>query len=60
VKSDLLEIKPVDWETAVFLPVEQFQKETKETVWKRSLAKIKKRQKQTFRRNPPKPPKKED
>lgn len=36
VKSDLLRIEPVDWETAVFLPVEQFQKQTKEKVWRDS------------------------
>jgi len=40
VRSELLPIDPVDWETALFLPVEQFQKEKKETVWKRSREKI--------------------
>lgn len=33
VRSQLLRIEPVDWEIAVFLPVEQFQKEKKEKVW---------------------------
>lgn len=36
VKSELLPISAIDWETALFLPVEQFQKTTKETVWKES------------------------
>lgn len=40
VKSELLPIAPVDWEIALFLPVEQFQKERKETVWERSQEKI--------------------
>ena len=43
VKSDLLEIEAIDWETAVFLPVEQFQKQTKEKVWKESRRIIKKK-----------------
>jgi hypothetical protein len=40
VKSELLPIDSVDWEIATFVPVEQFQKERKETVWDRSKAKI--------------------
>ena len=40
VKSELLPIAPVDWEIALFLPVEQFQKERKETVWNESRDKI--------------------
>ena len=40
VKSELLPIDAIDWEIALFLPVEQFQKERKETVWERSKAKI--------------------
>ena len=40
VKSELLPVAAVDWEIALFLPVEQFQKEAKETVWKRSQEKI--------------------
>ena len=46
VKSQLLKIEPVDWEIAVFLPVEQFQKEKKERVWadsRRMIQKLKKR-----------------
>jgi hypothetical protein len=43
VKSDLLQIEPVDWETAVFLPVEQFQKAPKERVWKDSKRTVQKR-----------------
>ena len=40
VKSELLPIDAIDWEIALFLPVEQFQKERKETVWEKSRAKI--------------------
>lgn len=36
VKSELLPVAAIDWEIALFLPVEQFQKETKETVWQES------------------------
>jgi hypothetical protein len=36
VRSDLITVQPIDWEIALFLPVEQFQKQTKETVWQRS------------------------
>jgi hypothetical protein len=46
VKSELLNVEPVDWEIAVFLPVEQFQKEKKERVWsdsKRMIQKLKRR-----------------
>jgi hypothetical protein len=42
VKSQLVKIHPVDWEIAVFLPVEQFQKEKKEFVWKESRKMIRK------------------
>lgn len=42
VRSDMVKIQPVDWEIALFLPVEQFQKETKQTVWKKSREKIQK------------------
>jgi hypothetical protein len=48
VRSELLRVDPVDWEIALFLPVEQFQKEKKETVWKKSKEKI--RYLQRFRR----------
>jgi len=48
VKSNLLPIAPVDWEIALFLPVEQFQKEKKETVWEKSRKKM--QQYQRFRR----------
>lgn len=49
VRSELLRVEPIDWEIALFLPVEQFQKEKKETVWKRSREKIRKLQR--FRRH---------
>ena len=39
-KSQLLTVQPIDWEIALFLPVEQFQKEKKETVWAASRKKI--------------------
>jgi len=40
VKSELIKIAPSDWEIAVFLPVEQFQKQAKEKVWKDSRARV--------------------
>jgi len=40
VRSDLIKVAPIDWEIAVFLPVEQFVKQPKETVWKDSRKKI--------------------
>jgi predicted transcriptional regulator len=40
VKSELLPIDAIDWEIALFLPVSQFQKERRETVWEKSRAKI--------------------
>ena len=46
VKSELLKIEPIDWEIAVFLPVEQFQKAPKERVWsdsKRMIQQLKRR-----------------
>lgn len=45
VKSQLLPVEAIDWEIALFLPVEQFQKETRETVWgesKKMVSRIKK------------------
>jgi hypothetical protein len=36
IQSTLLPIAPIDWETALFLPVERFQKRQKATVWKDS------------------------
>jgi len=40
VKSELIKVEAVDWEIAAFLPVEQFQKQPKERVWKDSKAKV--------------------
>lgn len=48
VMSNLVKVDPIDWEIAVFLPVEQFQKQKKEVVWKDSkerIAKVKQRNK---------------
>lgn len=42
VRSDLVKVESIDWEIALFLPVEQFQKEKKETVWQRSKEKYEK------------------
>ncbi len=42
VRSKLLTIEPINWEIALFLPVEQFQKQTKERVWADSKKKISK------------------
>jgi hypothetical protein len=44
VESSLLEVKPLDWEIAVFLPCEQFQKQSKERVWTESRRIIRKQQ----------------
>ena len=49
VRSQLLRIDPKDWETAIFLPVEQFQKVRKETVWRESKQSV-----ATAKRNIPK------
>lgn len=46
VKSRLLRIDPVDWEIALFVPVEQFKKQKKEVVWadsKKMIQKLKKK-----------------
>lgn len=46
VRSDLVKVEPIDWEIAVFLPVEQFQKQKKEKVWddsRKRIALVKKR-----------------
>lgn len=40
VKSKFVMIDPVDWETAVFLPVESFTKARKTSVWKQSKQKL--------------------
>lgn len=39
--SKILAVQPNEWETAVFLPTHQFQKEKAGTVWKESVAQIK-------------------
>jgi hypothetical protein len=39
--SKILAIQPNEWETAVFLPTHQFQKEKANKVWKESVAQIK-------------------
>jgi len=41
IASKLLKVQPNEWETAVFLPVHQFQKESAKTVWKESTDEIK-------------------
>jgi hypothetical protein len=40
IKSRVLRIPPDEWDVALFLPAERFQKETKETVWKDSRRKF--------------------
>lgn len=42
VRSQLMPIDAIDWEIALFLPVEQFQKQPKEHVWKESRKIIRK------------------
>jgi hypothetical protein len=41
IASKLLKVQPNEWETAVFLPVHQFQKERAGSVWKESTDEIK-------------------
>lgn len=36
VQSNFLMVDPTEWENAIFLPIENFQKETKEYVWSQS------------------------
>ena len=46
VKSELLKIEPVDWEIAIFLPLQKFQKAPQEKVWsdsKRMIQQLKRR-----------------
>lgn len=45
IKSRILSVAPNEWETAVYLPVEQFKKARKNTVWKDSMKQIKKHDK---------------
>ena len=40
VRSPFLEITAVEWDIALFLPFERFQKAQKETVWKDSRSMI--------------------
>lgn len=39
VRSRFLKINPIDWKTVIFLPLEQFQKKTKEEVFRDSRSK---------------------
>jgi hypothetical protein len=36
LRSNMMKVEPKDWETAIFLPVEMFQKANKKQVWKDS------------------------
>lgn len=47
VKSQFILVEPEDWVTAMLLPVEQFQKETKATVWKESADIIREKRSQS-------------
>jgi hypothetical protein len=40
VESKILAIQPDEWETAVFLPMQQFKKAKPQKVWKESLDEI--------------------
>ncbi len=40
MKSNFLKVNPDEWETALFLPVQQFQKASQQKVWKESLISI--------------------
>lgn len=41
VRSHFIEVKPEEWDKAIFLPVESFAKESKKYVWQESKRKIK-------------------
>lgn len=43
IRSKIAFIPPSEWELALFLPLQRFQKQTESKVWKDSLDKIKKR-----------------
>lgn len=43
VRSKLIVLSSYDWEISVFLPVERFEKESKEVVWRESVEKMNKR-----------------
>jgi hypothetical protein len=45
VKSKLMRVEPYQWETALFLPVEQFKKEKQRTVHKESMKMVLKKDK---------------
>jgi hypothetical protein len=40
VKSRFIKIESAEWDIALFLPTERFQKSSKQTVWKDSRAEI--------------------
>jgi hypothetical protein len=40
LESRLAEVQPIDWEMAVFLPTDQFVFQTRQSVWRDSLAQI--------------------
>ena len=37
----MIRVSPEDWQSAIYLPVERFQKKGKQTVWKDSMAGVK-------------------
>lgn len=41
VRSNIVKVEPTEWEIALFLPVERFEKQTKEFVWNESRRIIK-------------------
>jgi hypothetical protein len=42
IRSKIAFIPPKEWELALFLPLQRFQKKSENVVWKESIAKIKK------------------
>lgn len=40
IRSDLIYVFPDEWDIALFLPIEQFKKQTKEKVWENSLQRV--------------------
>ena len=41
IASKILKVQPQEWETALFLPTQQFQKAKARDVWQESMAEIK-------------------
>ena len=40
IRSKILLVQPNEWDVAMFLPIQQFKKDTAKNVWRESLTKI--------------------